>query len=74
MSYKASNKNDSTQNNSYNVNNNSENYIIYNPKINLKNKHRYIGTSPNNKNKIPIYNKNPYFQEDIINIKRNNIY
>ena len=77
MSYKASNKNDSTQNNSYNVNNNSENYIIYHPKMNLKNKHRYIGTSPNNKNKIPIYNKNPYFRKDEadeINIMRNNIY
>ena len=75
MSYKASNKNDSTQNNSYNVNNNSENYIIYNPKINLKNRHRYIGTSPNNKNNIPIYNKNPYFrkdEEEELKIKRNN--
>ena len=77
MSYKVSNKNDSTQNNSYNVNNNSENYIIYNPKLNLKNKHRYIGTSPNNKNKIPVYNKNPYFrkdEEEEMSLKKNIIY
>ena len=67
------NANDSNSNHkiSYNANNNNselrQNYANYNPNSDIKNKNRYVGTSPNAKGNIAKYNNNPYSRRCINN-------